>query len=978
MAHARVKAAVIASLLLALVSPVATAQSGTVGFFTPGGENPDIAADGLDTVFYDLYVDVGSQSQGSVRIRFFYADHPSSDTDLAVETTVYLKPPNDEWPAKPSWCAAFQTVQGTPGWCRIPGNMGQNNAFDDAGASDEVTVDISTSLNHFQTPSGTRDGVFRARLQVEVPNFGGTHPTYLSLRSRPATDPSQGGSGVSATVTTAAAFRKTFVITALTVSKLEPAVTSVADGTAVNFKASVDGTKAIQKFELDLGGTLFLMNPVAGQPRQAQLTRTLFTALHTYRFVFTFTDGKSLASASFQIEAGVHQPQLSNGQVTPSTGTAAQTVFTYSVVYTDLQNHAPTKRELHIDTGAPLTMSTSDPDFTNGAVFTHSTPLGEGSHIFFFRFNDGVEADIQFPDMGTLPGPTVSAAPPPTTTTPPPTTTATTTTTPPTTTTTAATTTTSPPPDPCAAVPVPSISGVSTTEVTRTSAKITWSLSGSEQFSVRSFVEYGTTPSYGSTTPPVQGPGAKSLTLTGLTPTTLYHYRVQALDDCGHSAQSGDATFTTVLPITLTLNQALVVSRTSVLFEWSLQGPSDAKSHLEWGTTSSLGQKTSDQNGPGTKSQALTGLTHKSTLHYQIVATDPFGQVVKTPVASLVVDVPLAIRNVGDSFLSPTNRLISWKIEGFSDAQSFVEYGTTFQLGSRTTAVAGIGDKTTTLSGLIPATQYHYRIVATDADGDRVESEIRTFLSSTPPRPPRVANITVDVKLDAVLITWDVDGEPGVTSRLEYGTTVQYGTRLDLHTGRGPQSDTLTLLVAGVMYHFRIVATNPDGTTFATADAVFTTLLEAKLLEIDVVATAPIPEKVLQRELLFFSFKLPNGTRAAFVELVDPDTGAVATRIELQPLTDPATGEVFWTGQGTADTRGVFDVVVGFEDPSGRIRRVDQADLRVQARPGTAPFGEFGAQWVLAVLALLAVLGGGGYLLYQRVQSKIRPGTPKP
>ncbi|MDZ7269730.1 MAG: DUF4038 domain-containing protein [candidate division KSB1 bacterium] len=60
------------------------------------------------------------------------------------------------------------------------------------------------------------------------------------------------------------------------------------------------------------------------------------------------------------------------------------------------------------------------------------------------------------------------------------------------------------------------------------------------------YVEYGSTPAYGRQTP-VLGPPATSftITLTGLSPNQIYHYRVIALDESGNRVPSADQTFTT-------------------------------------------------------------------------------------------------------------------------------------------------------------------------------------------------------------------------------------------------------------------------------------------------------------------------------------------------------------------------------------------------------------------------------------------------
>lgn len=86
----------------------------------------------------------------------------------------------------------------------------------------------------------------------------------------------------------------------------------------------------------------------------------------------------------------------------------------------------------------------------------------------------------------------------------------------------------------------PTVSDVST--VTPINTKISWT---TDQTST-SQVEYGTTTSYSSITPVDSAlVTSHSVTLTGLVPDTVYHYRVLSINSSGEQATSGDLTFTT-------------------------------------------------------------------------------------------------------------------------------------------------------------------------------------------------------------------------------------------------------------------------------------------------------------------------------------------------------------------------------------------------------------------------------------------------
>jgi hypothetical protein len=90
--------------------------------------------------------------------------------------------------------------------------------------------------------------------------------------------------------------------------------------------------------------------------------------------------------------------------------------------------------------------------------------------------------------------------------------------------------------------PLSIISGVSASRITSSGAVIGWSTDEG----ATSQVEYGTTPSYGSSS--VLDPAlliSHTQSITGLLSNTLYHYRVISLNGTGNTSVSGDYVFTT-------------------------------------------------------------------------------------------------------------------------------------------------------------------------------------------------------------------------------------------------------------------------------------------------------------------------------------------------------------------------------------------------------------------------------------------------
>jgi chitodextrinase len=116
-----------------------------------------------------------------------------------------------------------------------------------------------------------------------------------------------------------------------------------------------------------------------------------------------------------------------------------------------------------------------------------------------------------------------------------------------------------------------SIFSVTASAITHNSAEITWSTSEPAD----SRVEYGPTQSYGSLSPidPAFVAQHKVL-LTGLSPSTTYHFRVISKDQSGNSHVSNDFIFTTpqitdsLAPTAPTVLTAIVMSSSQINLSW--------------------------------------------------------------------------------------------------------------------------------------------------------------------------------------------------------------------------------------------------------------------------------------------------------------------------------------------------------------------------------------------------------------------------
>lgn len=106
----------------------------------------------------------------------------------------------------------------------------------------------------------------------------------------------------------------------------------------------------------------------------------------------------------------------STGGVFPKSG-GAGTPFTYKIVYTNLNNNAPTSMKVFIDNdgGHIMTRDSNaenpefrDGDYVNGEQYFYTTTLSSNQHTYYFGASDTNGDGAQKPASGTLAGPGVS------------------------------------------------------------------------------------------------------------------------------------------------------------------------------------------------------------------------------------------------------------------------------------------------------------------------------------------------------------------------------------------------------------------------------------------------------------------------------------------------------------------------------------------------------------------------------------------
>lgn len=113
-----------------------------------------------------------------------------------------------------------------------------------------------------------------------------------------------------------------------------------------------------------------------------------------------------------------HNPQLSNGRVSPATGTTT-TVFTFSVTYADTKGCAPNWVRVTVAGVGVYPMNGSGTTYDAGVTFTRALQLPVGTHAYSFMASSGVDGGQKTTALASVTPPSVTVTavvtpPPPT------------------------------------------------------------------------------------------------------------------------------------------------------------------------------------------------------------------------------------------------------------------------------------------------------------------------------------------------------------------------------------------------------------------------------------------------------------------------------------------------------------------------------------------------------------------------------------
>jgi hypothetical protein len=273
-----------------------------------------------------------------------------------------------------------------------------------------------------------------------------------------------------------------------------------------------------------------------------------------------------------------------------------------------------------------------------------------------------------------------------------------------------------------------------------TTATITWTT----DVASNSQVNYGTTSSYGtSTTLDTALVTSHSVSISGLTCNTLYHYKVVSAEG-SITSSSQDATFSTAScgPTVTTSTSSSITQTTATLNGTIVSGGASTVTvrGFRYGITSSYGTTTTQSGtfSTGAFTAAITSLTCNTTYHFQVYATNSLGTGTSTPDAVFTTSACVPGAPTSPYVIATSGQAkFYWTTPASNGGAAVSDYLIEYKLSSASswTAFSHTASTTTNsiITGLTNGSIYNFRVSAVNSTGTgSVSSTVSGIPSALP------------------------------------------------------------------------------------------------------------------------------------------------------------------------------------------------------------------------------------------------------
>ncbi|MHC1705663.1 MAG: beta strand repeat-containing protein [Tenuifilaceae bacterium] len=373
------------------------------------------------------------------------------------------------------------------------------------------------------------------------------------------------------------------------------------------------------------------------------------------------------------------------------------------------------------------------------------------------------------------------------------------------------------------------------TSITATSFTANWSApatQGNEVFTYTVEVSKDITFASGVTSFSNISESTLSKSITDLTASTNYYYRVMVVNAGGNSDYSNAETVRTAVAEAPVLTTPTVTSITATGATLgglivSNGGETLSARGTLWGleadpTTNQLAEGGTDV---GTFSHARTGMTPNTQYHFRGYASNTAQTGYSSDATFTTLSLPPTIANA--TAITSSGFTANWSAPAAQGSQSFtytLEVSTDNTFTAAVTSFTGLSSLSKAVTGLTFSTNYYYRVMVVNAGGNSAYSSISNLTTLSYASLPTVSLITTTgATLGGTVIAFG-DAIP-IARGTVWGTSPNPTTNQLAEGGIGISSFThaRTGMVPNTNYYFRAYATYGTGTGYST-DGTFTTI----------------------------------------------------------------------------------------------------------------------------------------------------------
>ena len=364
--------------------------------------------------------------------------------------------------------------------------------------------------------------------------------------------------------------------------------------------------------------------------------------------------------------------------------------------------------------------------------------------------------------------------------------------------------------------------GLTAAQASSTSVSLAWTdASTDEDRFVAEYREAGTTAAWTAFGTDAAA-GAESITVTGLVSGRSYEFRVFAENGNGRSSPSGAASVASgAAPAAPSGVTATAQGSTAALVAWSDNSSDETGFEVEYRAGSGPWQTAARTTASVTRT-AVAGLEPATAYEFRVSATNGNGSsaAAAAPVLTMPPAAPTALTATRTG---PTGVTLTWTDNSTDETSFVIEYKTLNAAAWSAFGEAAADATSTAVTGLATGTSYAFRVFAKhSANGLSTPSHTVSVGALGAPAPP--TGLTAAATASTVVaLSWTDASSDETGFRVDVRRAAA-GVPWTLNATLAPDTTTATVtgLVAGAAYEFRVGAENTVGVSWTAVVGVRT------------------------------------------------------------------------------------------------------------------------------------------------------------